>query len=274
MMTNDLLWVNAQSKMETNEKHFFLALTFTKYQPNEERYLLNELDVIIWDTYIITTTGLASESFNAMFEDFKKESKKLTWSYKSSPYYILYRIIDTFYDKTMKSLSFSSQKLLDIQNTIAEKKMNDSIVDDLVQEDFNKITIKHNFLSQENIIDDLIDHVRINHEKHLNVYFNNLKVKLTKIINTINILTEKNDSLMTAYNTLIGIRNNNSVTKLTFINAIFMPLTVIAGIGWMSERSMMTGPQHWRIAYPLFILWCCAIAYITFLILRKFFLKK
>jgi Mg2+ and Co2+ transporter CorA len=33
MMTNDLLGVNAQSKIESNEKHFFLALTFTKYQP-------------------------------------------------------------------------------------------------------------------------------------------------------------------------------------------------------------------------------------------------
>jgi hypothetical protein len=42
----------------------------------------------------------------------------------------------------------------------------------------------------------------------------------------------------------------------------------------MSERSMMTGSHNWRIAYPLFILWCIAIAYITFLILRKFFLKK
>lgn len=33
MMTNDLLGVNAQSKIEENEKHFFLALTFTKYLP-------------------------------------------------------------------------------------------------------------------------------------------------------------------------------------------------------------------------------------------------
>jgi magnesium transporter len=79
-------------------------------------------------------------------------------------------------------------------------------------------------------------------------------VKLSRIISTINVLTEKNDSLMAAYNTFIGIKNNNSVTKLTFVNAIFMPLTVIAGIGGMSERSMMTGPGNWRFAYPLFIL--------------------
>jgi magnesium transporter len=53
-----------------------------------------------------------------------------------------------------------------------------------------------------------------------------------------------------------------------------MPLTVIAGIGGMSERSMMTGPENWKIAYPAFIVLCLGIAYITFLILRKIFLKK
>jgi magnesium transporter len=53
-----------------------------------------------------------------------------------------------------------------------------------------------------------------------------------------------------------------------------MPLTVIAGIGGMSERSMMTGPENRRIAYPLFVVLCFVIAYITYLILRKYFLKK
>ncbi len=275
MMTNDLLGVNAHSKIEKNDKHFFLALTFTKYQPEKGRYLLNELDVIIGDNYIITTTGLESTSFSDMFEKFSKEAEKMKGSYKASPYYILYRIIDSFYDKTMKSLAYSSQKLLEIQNDIAEKKIEDDIVNDLIKEDFNKITIRHNFLSQKNIIDDLIDHVRENHEKHLNVYFNNLKVKLSKIINTINILTEKNDSLMSAYNTLIGIKNNNSVTRLTFVNAIFMPLTLIAGIGGMSERSGMTGgAANYRISYPLFIILCLALAGITYYLLRRYFLKK
>lgn len=274
MIIEDLLEVNAQSKIETSDKHFFLALSFTKYIPEKGRYLFNELDVIIGDNYIITTIWLESESFNALFDTISNEAEKIDGSYKSSPYYILYRIIDTFYDKTMKSLSYSSQKLLDIQNHITEDKAGKGIIDDLMNEDLNKILIKHNFLSQKDIIDDLIDHVNRLHKKHLKVYFNDLKVKLWRIINTINVLTEKNDSLMAAYNTFIGIKNNRSVTKLTFVNAIFMPLTLIAGIGGMSERSMMTGSQNRRIAYPLFLVLCIALAFGTYWILRRFFLKK
>ena len=272
MIVDDILWVNAQSKIDTSSEHFFLALTFTKYLPRESRYLFNELDVIIGENYIITTIGVESESFNKVFEDLAKEAEEIDGSYKSSPYYILYRIIDGFYDKTIKSLTFSSQKLLDIQTNIANK--GEDVIDDLINEDLNKIFIKHNFLSQEEIIDDLIEHISKLHEKHLTTYFNDLKSKLAKIIRTIKVLTEKNDSLMAAYNTFIGIKSNKSVTRLTFINSIFMPLTVIAGIGGMSERSMMTGPENWKITYPIFIVLCIIIAYITYLILHRYFLKK
>jgi Mg2+ and Co2+ transporter CorA len=137
-------------------------------------------------------------------------------------------------------LAISGKKLLEIQETISSKKASDDIVEDLMNEDLNKIFIKHNFLSQEGVMDDLIEHVDNLHEKQLNVYFNSLKVKLSRIISTINILTEKNDSLISAYNTFVGIKNNKSVTRLTFVNAIFLPLMLIASIGGMSERSMMT----------------------------------
>lgn len=272
MIVDDILGINAQSKIDTSSNHFFLALTFTKYEAENARYIPNELDVVIGENTIITTIGIESESFNKIFEDISKEAETINGSYKSSPYYILYRIIDGFYDKTIQSLGFSSQKLFDIQNAIGAK--GEDVIDDLINEDLNKIFIKHNFISQEEIIDDLADHVRAFHEKHLTTYFNDLKAKLAKIIRTIKVLTEKNDSLLAAYNTFLGIKSNKSVTRLTFINSIFMPLTVIAGIGGMSERSMMTGPENWRITYPLFIFLCFGIAYITYLILRKYFLKK
>jgi Mg2+ and Co2+ transporter CorA len=47
MIVDALIEVNAQSKIDIDSDHFFLALTFTKYLENENRYLMNELDVII-----------------------------------------------------------------------------------------------------------------------------------------------------------------------------------------------------------------------------------
>jgi magnesium transporter len=48
-----------------------------------------------------------------------------------------------------------------------------------------------------------------------------------------------------------------------------MPLTLLAGIGGMSEFTMMTGQEHWKIAYPLFMLGMVAIGGITFFFIRR-----
>lgn len=47
MIVDDILGVNAQSKIDTSSNYFFLALTFTHYLPEQSKHIFNELDVII-----------------------------------------------------------------------------------------------------------------------------------------------------------------------------------------------------------------------------------
>jgi magnesium transporter len=61
---------------------------------------------------------------------------------------------------------------------------------------------------------------------------------------------------------------NVIVRRLTFITTIFMPLTLLAGIGGMSEWSMMTGPQNWRVAYPIFLLAMVVLAVINYFLIK------
>ena len=67
---------------------------------------------------------------------------------------------------------------------------------------------------------------------------------------------------------LAANQTNATVRRLTFITTIFMPLTLLAGIGGMSEWSMMTGPQNWRIAYPLFLLGMATLGLISYFFLK------
>jgi len=61
---------------------------------------------------------------------------------------------------------------------------------------------------------------------------------------------------------------NTTVRRLTIITTIFMPLTLLAGIGGMSEWSMMTGPENWRIAYPALLLAMVMIGYGNYYLLN------
>jgi magnesium transporter len=60
------------------------------------------------------------------------------------------------------------------------------------------------------------------------------------------------------------------VRRLTMITTVFMPLTMLAGIGGMSEWSMMTGPRNWRFAYPVFMAAMAVIAAANYYLLKWF----
>jgi magnesium transporter len=68
---------------------------------------------------------------------------------------------------------------------------------------------------------------------------------------------------------LTANKTNMAVRRLTFITTIFMPLTLLAGIGGMSEWSMMTGPENWRISYPVFLLAMVIIGIVNYYLLKR-----
>jgi len=78
-------------------------------------------------------------------------------------------------------------------------------------------------------------------------------------------------NLSTTSNTMAEAANrtNRSVSRLTLITTIFMPLTLLAGIGGMSEWTMMTGAENWKTAYPLMLAGMAVIGVLTYVFLKR-----
>lgn len=74
--------------------------------------------------------------------------------------------------------------------------------------------------------------------------------------------------LMDATVGFININQNRRVSKLTTISVIFMPINILAGIGGMSEFSMMTQGIPWPIAYGTFTVGMMAVGWTTYVALR------
>jgi magnesium transporter len=81
-------------------------------------------------------------------------------------------------------------------------------------------------------------------------------------------LTEMYLSLVNNQMARVANETNLSVKRLTLITTIFMPLTLLTGVGGMSEWTMMTGPENWRVAYPAFLVAMLVIGVINYYILR------
>ncbi len=87
-------------------------------------------------------------------------------------------------------------------------------------------------------------------------------------------LFDKINFLMDATVGFININQNKVVKQLTVVSVVFMPLNVLAGIGGMSEFSMMTKDIPWQMAYSIFTVGLGVVAWLTFTILRIFEKKK
>jgi magnesium transporter len=72
----------------------------------------------------------------------------------------------------------------------------------------------------------------------------------------------------------ININQNKRVSRLTAISVVFMPINILAGIGGMSEYSMMTQGIPWPVAYTGFILGMGVVGWLTFAALKRFDSRK
>ena len=79
------------------------------------------------------------------------------------------------------------------------------------------------------------------------------------------ILTGMSDARVSAVsNNLAGI-----MKYLAVINIVFMPLTVITGLGGMSEFTMMTEGIWWPHAYSALVLVMVIVGYVTYLLVKQ-----
>jgi magnesium transporter len=68
----------------------------------------------------------------------------------------------------------------------------------------------------------------------------------------------------------ININQNRRVGKLTTISIVFIPVNILAGIGGMSEFSMMANDLHvrWPFAYGTFLLAAALLGWGTYGVLK------
>ena len=87
-------------------------------------------------------------------------------------------------------------------------------------------------------------------------------------------LFNKINFLMDATVGFININQNKRVSKLTAISIVFVPMNIIAGIGGMSEFSMMTDGVPWQLSYGAFVIAMGLLGYGTYHALRYFEQRK
>ena len=270
LIEEDLFELTNQEKIDVYEDFIFVVLNFPKYNPTIKKYYLNEFSCVLGKNVILTMSKYDTNHIKNLVDEYKQELKERDEdeAFKISPYYILYKVIDTMYDKAVRDLGKSSKDVNAMEEAMfARNTVEKNMLENLTIKKRNIVFLKHTFLPQEEILMDLQKEIPKLYKEDLEVYFEDLESKLGKISNTIEISFENVDSLGETYNTLMTIKTNSVISVLTIFSVITGVLTLISGIYGMNV-TLPGAPQKY---FFLVIMWIMIVVCSSLLI---FFRKK
>jgi len=263
---------NLVPKMEEFPTNTFIIFNSFTYANNI--LSTDEVDFIIGKNYLITVCGYFSDGRRPLDNIYKVVEKEIEKA-KLGPDFLLHIIMDYVVDNKFVAIEALEDELDNAEELLINDttKFNPS---ELIRLRRNLLMLRKGLFHEREILvkicrkdcqfvsDKAIYHFRDIYD-HLSKFFE-LTETYREIVSS---LLEMNISMLNNLMTKTANETNLSVRRLTLISTVFMPLTLLASIGGMSEWSMITGPMNWRTTYPLFLLAMVIIGILNYLLIRK-----
>jgi magnesium transporter len=249
-------------------------IIFNAFSYKDKTLFIDEVDLFLGKNFLITVSGINSEGrkpFNGVINIIENDHALA----KGGPAFLMHIVLDYIVDQKLDAFESLEDELEDAEDAV----LNDPAgfkPSELMRLKKYLVTLRKSIFHEREIL------VKISRmdcpfipEKAI-VRYRDIYDHLAKFFE----LTETNreivTSLMELYTSLLNNQmtkvsneTNASVRRLTLIATIFMPLTLIAGIGGMSEWTMITGASNWKIAYPLFMLGLLVIGLVNLYLIRR-----
>lgn len=248
-------------------------IIFNALQYSDSRLAVAEIDLFLGGNFLITVSGHHTDLITPM-KNIERSVEMHIDSARQGPAFLMHIVLDAIVDRKVLAV----ETLEDELDSAEERMMANLAGFDaqvLLYLRRNLLGVRKSLFHEREILmkicrkdcpfisEQAIFHYRDIYD-HLAKFF-----ELTETYrDTVTSLTEMYLSLLNNEMSRAANETNSIVRRLTVITTIFMPLTLLAGIGGMSEWSMMTGPENWRIAYPLFLLVMAALGVCNYFVLK------
>ena len=272
LSAEDCLDKNQLPKIERFAENTFII--FNSFHYDKRVLHVDEINFFIGKDFLITICGNNSDERNPL-EDVESMILADQGSIKNSPAVLLHRILDCIVDrkfdvfeKIEDEIEESEDKILDADplfdatELIRLRRRLQTLRKSLFHESEILLKICRNDYSFTTA--EMIAHYR-DVSDHLGKFFGLTETYRENVTNLMELFESIQNNLMAKS----ANDTNVSVRKLTIIATVFLPLTLIASIGGMSEWTMMTGAMSWKLSYLILIFAMALIAAINYWIIKK-----
>lgn len=268
----DCLDENQLPKVDEYGNHTFLIFNAFEYTPEE--VLIYEVDAFLGERFLVTVSRNDSKG-QPLINNVLKKVEASANLVQQGPAFLLHLIMDKIVDQKFLALDAIEDELDKYEETILTE-LADFKPALLLKSRKDLLTIRKSLFHEREILGK-ITHKDSPYIPDKAIYFyRDIHDHLTKFYELTENSRDLVTSLMEMYLSMLNNQmsraanqTNAIVRRLTLITTIFMPLTLLSGIGGMSEYTMITGPENWRIAYLLLFLVFAVIAVINFILLRR-----
>ncbi len=152
-----------------------------------------------------------------------------------------------------------------LSETISDKEAA-AILGDIAEEEDLNGRIRGNILDTQRAINFLIRSKIMSPTQHEDA--RQILRNIESLNSHTSFLFDKINFLMDATIGFININQNRRINQLTVFGVVFTPINILAGMGGMSEFSMMTQGIPWPLAYGGFLVGAGLIGVTTYLVLK------
>jgi len=248
-------------------------IIFNSFSYTNRTLFIDEIDLFIGKNFLITVSGINSDERKPLNGIVKIVENDPSLA-KAGPAFLMHVVLDYIVDEKLQAFESLEDELEEAEDEVLNdpskfkptelmrlKKYLVNLRKALFHE--REILVKICRMDCPFVTDKAIFHFRDIYD-HLAKFFELTETNREIVTSLMELYT----SLLNNHMTKVSNETNASVRRLTLIATIFMPLTLLASIGGMSEWTMMTGQENWKIAYPLFLLGMVVIALLNFLLIR------
>jgi magnesium transporter len=270
LSVEDCLDENQVPKFEEFPTNTFILVNGHRHREGE--LVQEEVDLILGKSFVVTVSGHqgATLKIRDRVEEFAAKDPA---ALRKGPDVLLWVVLDHVVDAKLAAIETVQDAIDEAEEGVLESPYNFS-PEMLMRFRRELLTLRKSLFHEREILIKICRRDSPYISDKTIYHFRDVYDHLTKYFETVEICREMITSLMEIYLSMVSNRmarvanrTNSSVRRLTLITTVFMPLSLLAGIGGMSEWTMMTGQSHWKIAYPAAMLGMLVIGMISYRLL-------
>jgi len=253
-------------KIDDYNSYLFGAFHSMVYHCEESRVATWEVDFFISKNYLVTNHLKPVTYIPAMINKFKASYPL----FMAGPDFIVEHLLDTMINSYYPVLECLKKKLNEVEKEVFSTTEHDTI-NDIYRTKRNLSLMKRVLTPQIEMLTDIMKY----ETKYFSIesipYINDIINTAEKIRNKIKEYNEMGHDTLDAHLSVSSYKMNNVIKRLTVIMTISMPLSIIAGMGGMSEWSMITGASHnnWFIPYLSFTFALAVVGIASYYIFKR-----